>query len=635
MKIKSWNGHAINDGTNYRAAIQFSWGLPNLEPQMATRSNAAAVIGNVVFSQRILPPIEIQILNIGSLAALRLQLHQWFDSKDRTPYLLKVTDDDGTNERYLSAICVGLIQKGGSGGISFLAGLAQDGLADKHYRLRGTTPVVDTWNITASDQTHVITVTGEDEVYPILTIKPTGAKSGSSNPYKRWLPVRWNSTTGGVNYPMDVVNAGLDTAALVTGSKMQADGDDLRVEVNGLEVNRWLVNMNTSATSVWVNLTFAAKVELTLKTAVAGAGDVDTLEFNEATTNLPTSGILMIGSEAFTYTGKSDALKRVSGVTRSVKGTSAAAHSIGDTTWWVQNDVWLTYGNLSSSAPTVDDNYKPILNLSTSTNTSWVYAEFGEDDGLRTAAWVSYIITQNSIAYGGYRGNNTTNPWTYLGLQGNPYANYLNSNMYRYVFNPCGITNANFTNGEKAFSSTSAVWGAYIYSGTTSPLQRVEYTIAAPTLALTWQSWSQSVALTTGSRYVAINLQIGELTTRYGNVEVADVTLTLDSSSTPTITIGAEQGSYSLSCTITNQTTGEILGVTFVMDLNESLEVDTDLKKVTYLKNKTNQFQARSLVGGVRDAWLKLRVGNNTLKFTDIGTTAVTLTTTYEKRYYA
>jgi len=69
MKIKSWNGHAINDGTNYRAVIEFSWGLPSLEPQMAPRSNAAAVIGNVIFSQRILPPVKIQILNVSNLAA--------------------------------------------------------------------------------------------------------------------------------------------------------------------------------------------------------------------------------------------------------------------------------------------------------------------------------------------------------------------------------------------------------------------------------------------------------------------------------------------------------------------------------------------------------------------------------------
>jgi len=465
---------------------------------------------------------------------------------------------------------------------------------------------------------------------------PTGAKSGDANPYKRWLPMRWNSTTGGIDYPVDVVNAGLDTAALVSGSKMQADGDDLRIEVNGLEVNRWLVNMNTSATSVWINLTFSAKVELTLKTAVAGAGSVDTLEFNEVTTNLPNAGILMIGSEAFTYTGKSDALKRVSGVTRSVKGTSAAAHSVGDTTWWVQNDIFLTYGNLSASAPTVDDNYKPILNLTTSTNTSWVYAEFGEDDGLRTGAWVPRISQQTARYSTGYHGA-MANPWTNIGLNCQPYEDYTTAVMDWQLTNPCGITVADFSNGQKMTSHIDA-GDSVFFAGDIVSLRPghvvPEYRIPSPTIAYTWEAWSRTQSLTSGSITVELRLAVGEFKNHLGTLEVADVTLTLNSSNTPTITVGAEQGSYSLSCTITNQQTGDVLGVTFVMDIDESLEVDTDLKKVTYLKNKTNQFQARSLVGGVRDAWLKLRVGDNTLKFTDVGTTAVTLTTTYERRFY-
>jgi phage-related protein len=120
----------------------------------------------------------------------------------------------------------------------------------------------------------------------------------------------------------------------------------------------------------------------------------------------------------------------------------------------------------------------------------------------------------------------------------------------------------------------------------------------------------------------------------YAYVECDDVTVNLDSSNTPTATIGAEQGNYELACTITNETTGDAIQLNFSMELNEELEVDTDEKEVVYLANNSRQMQALTLVGGVRREWLPLQPGNNTLRFDDTGTTGVTVTITFEKRYY-
>ena len=85
---------------------------------------------------------------------------------------------------------------------------------------------------------------------------------------------------------------------------MQADGDDLRVWVNGIEVDRWLQDIDTATTQVWVNLDWQPLEEGSLATAVAATGAITTLDLNEDISGFPSNGVLIVGSEAFVYTGK-------------------------------------------------------------------------------------------------------------------------------------------------------------------------------------------------------------------------------------------------------------------------------------------------------------------------------------------
>src|SRR4030042_1660518 len=102
---------------------------------------------------------------------------------------------------------------------------------------------------------------------------------------------------------------------------------------------------------------------------------------------------------AFTYTGKNNALQRFAGCIRAARGTAAGAHGLGDTVWWVQHDIWILYGNAAATAPTVDGNYEPAFELDDSVNTSWVYAEFGENDGLRTGQWSPKVVIDTPYPY--------------------------------------------------------------------------------------------------------------------------------------------------------------------------------------------------------------------------------------------
>jgi hypothetical protein len=619
VRVVSWDGHNVNDGTDYTAALKGAPALPGVAAQWVGRSGRWPLISGV---ERPGLKLTLGVAIEGTDAvALRTQLQQWLDPEDETPKALVVEDDDGSDDRYVLALCEALQADPNGCGRIFVATLAVHGDA----RWRSTSDDVAVWSVTATGQTRVVTNGGQDDAYPRLTIEPTGSKTGSYN-YKRFIPLRWRVDAAASSYPVDVGNDSFNTAALVTAGKMQSDGDDLRVMVDGVEVDRWLDGINTTTTKVWVNLSFQGKQEATLVSAI-GAGDtVETLDVNEAVSGFPASGILMIDSEAFTYSGKNNALKRFTGVTRAAKGTTAAGHSGGATVWWCQREIWLLYGNAGASAPTVDDNYKPVFNLATSTNTSWDYDEFGENDGLRTGAWVSSEpVSEDHIWTANHEGE--ANPWEEMGL-----AAIEEMTAYWRLYNPCGITSANFQNGEKYKGTAINPWctAQICSSGAT---WTVQYTIPSPTANFTWESWSWSGALASGATYVG--LWLSSLDGSEGNVEVADVTLTLDSSHTPTLTIGAEQGNYSLACTLTNQTTGQAIALSYTMALNEELEVDSDAKTVIDLEDDSSQFQALTLVGGARRDWLPLRPGSNTLRFDDAGTSAVTVTVEWVKRYYS
>ena len=573
------------------------------------------------------------IIRGSSLRTLRDQLLRWFDPEAGgtgvpTPKKLVVEDSGGAGDRYVYAICESLVPAGEFVADVFMATLSVHG----DVRWRKTSETSSYKWVLASGTTWTVTNAGTDDAYPKILLQPTDAKTGSYL-YKRWLQVKWRASAPYSKYPVDITNDSFATDALVGAGKMQADGDDLRVWVDGVEVDRWLDGINTATTKVWCNLDFQANPAATLTANIAGGGTVDTIDVNESVAGFPSAGILAIDSEAFTYTGKNNSLQRFTGVVRAAKGTSMAAHSAGATVWWIQHDIWILYGNAAATVPTVNGHYEPAFELDHSVNTSWVYEEFGENDGLRPGQWASaalfdspYPYTANHAAY--------ADPWEEIGLRCVPTA----WGQYK-AYNPCGITNANFTNGEKWVEYlTASAFVVALKSSIDGTFWTTEYDIPIPSTTSTWEAWSRNEALGAGSLYVALDVR-NDLPAFVGydcRAEAADCTLTLDASYVPAISIGSEQANYVLACEIENTTTGDKIRVDFIMATGLQLTVDTDAKTVTFNDSVslTSEFQALTVVGGARRDWLPLRPGNNTLKFTDVGTVGVLVYTNYEERYY-
>jgi len=625
MKLVSWDGHNINDGTNYQAILDASaYGLPTIKPSLALRQGSWPLIAGIERPGNLVV-FEIYIRG-SSLATLQKQLMQWFDPDDETPKKLIGQDAAGGNTRYIYGICQSLDEIPFGAGKRFVVGIQVDG----DILWRETTPsAASTWNITATGQSKVVANNGEANCYPILTIETTGAKSGSY-PYSRFMAVHWRAGAAD-NYPVDIANDSLDTQIASTNFALSS-GNDLRVWIDGFEVDRWLDGPNTSTTKVWVNLDFAAFIALTLYSAI-GAGDT-TIKVNEsAISGMPNAGILQIDNEIIVYTSKSNTTKEFFGCSRGAKGSTAATHTITTAVKWIQHDITIVYGNAGAGTPPADSTIQPMFTLATSTNTSWDYDDFRVyPGGNKSAQWDGAAVYGTPSLYGGNH-NTGANPWAEIGitLDGSVEEGIL------YITNPCRITNANFQNGEK-YSSSGGWYNAEIRSRTSELIPNVtEDTITTPTVAATWQSWSDNEALATDSKAVGLWFSnVGESWApgTYFSLECADVTLTLNSGYTPQITIVAEQSNYSMDCQILNNTTGQAINLVLSMGLNEQLEVDTDNKTIIYLADGSNQFPALELVDGPRRDWLALAPGNNTLYYYETGVTGISIDIEWEERFY-
>lgn len=634
MKIVTWNSHAINDDVNYRATLApTAYSMPASDAVLVERVGRTQKFGAIRRSERQLD-IDIFILNDTNRKTLAEQLIGWFDPDDETPKALVVEDDGGGTHRQVMAIAEAVDDAGSYRHRKYHATLKIDG--DTLWTSVDSS--TDTWDITASGQTKNLTNAGDAPAYPKLTIRPTGAKPGGYT-FQRWIPIRWRVSDGAVMYPVDIFDNNLDTATLVGAGKMQADGDDVRVRVNGLEVNRWLQDMNNATTQCWISLDFQAKQEVTLSVDCASAGAITEISAalsSEGSTSIggfPESGTLMIDSEAFVYTGRDLSANKFTGVTRSANGTLAAAHDTTDTIWWVQNDVWLVYGDAAAATPVYTDQGKPIFNL-TSTNTSWDYDNFGINGGTRAAAWTPVMNGATQ-----YTANQATNAatWAELGIM----CQDRNSKSgYMSLMNPCEITVSNFQNGEYFVMTGSQTYfnpviGEY-HPGSVSGWD-VSTGLGITPVLDTWTAWNKSVSMVagaTGVRLFMSTVQPDPWVDVDLYLECADVTLTLNSSNTPLITLGAESSIYFLDCTIKNNTTAESISLDFTMSLNTNLVVDTDAKTVIFLEDGSNQYQALTLVGSLRRDWLKLLPGVNEIVYTETSATAMTIDFDWKDRHY-
>lgn len=640
MNVLTWNGYDINDDVSYVTGLTSPvLGNAPVQAQTVARHGRFPLVGGVARPDRVFMLTVIVVSATPDTA--RASLRTIFETESGEIKTLVIEGDDGT-EQYVQAVCEAFYEEDEVGNVFFAMLRVHD---DPSWQ--STALQTDTETVTASDQEWTITNAGDQIARPTITITPTTTQP-NTNAYRRFVAVNWRGD-GAANYPTDIMNNAFDTAALVTGSKMQADGDDIRVLVNGVAVDYWLDDINTDNTSVWVSLNWQKAVPMTLAAAVAASGSVETIDVNEAIDALPSSGILLIESELFLYSSKNNSLKRFTILARAAHGTAEGGHSASTAVAWIQHRIEVQYGNSSLTSYPSLARTEPIFDLTASTNAVWDYLDFGEISApaelpvwQRPGTWQrapSYALANGRYLYTPYTESQYTtaptgdpysaNPYEVIGL----YESFAQPITWTLIA-PYPITRANFQDGYKRAEDSLSAWNASVQSRSNNGFLVTEYAVPVPTLAATWQAWSQDIDPLGLSSANTIILSLAPTATLADAhyVEAGRVTLEFDTDYTPTVYLAPEQGNYTIDATLTHVESGWALKISYAGGIDVSLIINTDNGEVTTTADGSNQFQAVRRFPRPRVEWLPLLPGTNTLKWTEVGVVEVDVTFEWRER---
>lgn len=646
LKLTTWDSsHNINDVTNYEAG---------LTPEVVMPSAMATFIdlgqGDPILAGKTLDGgyLTFYILLRGSLETQRDTINGWFRANDFTFRKLVAQDLDNANkEWYVEGYPVTPPILSAESASKYTVTLA----LKQPYWIESSQQT-DTWSITAGTETQPITSVGNMPALPLFEITAIQAKSSNGIAYKTFYAIH-TSGYGATKIPVDITGGGLDTAALTT-AKMRADGFDVGVNINGVYVDRWfgegLHAFDTIDTTIWANMSFKPAPTMTLSVALDGITTPATLKvaYTDAAITLPQNSTVQIGTELITYSSYTvDAATKIITFVptlRAAKGSSIAAHSIAAAVYWIENEVWLTYGNASATAPVINDANKPILDLAISDNSTWKYLLFGDAAGLRSGAPVLQKTGINPNAYG-FTGNEDTNvsPYTDAGIKlSSKVGNFSlidddSRTRIEWMFNhPGGISN--FAAAGKAYQ-VGTRWPSYAITNRGFLIgnlpSSIYYVIPAPSIAAVWQAiTSINVAISNNSKNVYFASTGGQGSTLpmpYSMVQLTEVTLT--NYAPPTVTpMGVEQANYKLSGSLLNDTTDEsIIFNDLITKTSNKITIDCENQEVYSADGK----RLRGMIqfgGAKRDEWMTLVAGANSLVFTDTGTVEVTIVTKWRGR---
>lgn len=211
-EIYTWDGHEVNDGTNYyawfdRSANSFFKQADGPSNELK-RANNTPVIGNIDPQSKLM---RIVIDPRGTFTSQIDILNQWFNTHDKTLKRLVIKDKDASDRQWYV-----MARPEGQPAAYFDTGVV--------FTLRVPDPIwrtvtvnTSTWTITSTPATWLkdVTILGNRDSFPIFKVKPTSAKSGG---FAEWIfrgyynPITDKSYS---NTPFDITNDAWDTAALV------------------------------------------------------------------------------------------------------------------------------------------------------------------------------------------------------------------------------------------------------------------------------------------------------------------------------------------------------------------------------------------------------------------------------------
>lgn len=649
LSILSWSSTDlaettdINNGTDFKAWYDANQVLvPERSGIYQARSNRNPKLAGVTTND---VDFTFKIQCKGTFHTQRETIKKYFSPESYAIGTLKFADTANTNKEWYIKGMPTRVNEETPGVMAVTLGL------DEPY-LRSVLDSTSSWAVTATGQTTDVTVTGNMNSHPVITITPTSGKTADFQ-YSRWVAIYNPSGEAFTNYPFDF--GGFDTAALVSANKMQSAGQDLRLRIGGTEVPRWLGTTdgrgaNTTDTAIWGTIDLAPVTDIYLKIAVDSTSTTFVIDrdLTDPAAFLrvkdAANKVIMFESEAIIYSSLIALTGNMVVTQRGAKGTSAASHAKGIVGHHIQFDSWVMYGSSDAESQSVNDEGKPMIELH-STNTSWIYTNYWTTtNAARPGSWLPSVTVagtgRKSTYYTADHATNAT-PASEMGMSLIPYQmlNIWKTDQAEVVWrltNSSGILSVQ-ASGEKYRKTTgwAGTAGLQFYN-TISRVWQTADNQASPTSDSSWTAFTIASTDTGALSPMPYSIQfilsgsISGSSANSNSIEFDGVTLALDSSGIPVKTIGAETSQYRIDATITNTTTGEAITLDWLMALNRVLTIDCDAKTVTYDDN-TNAFGAITL-STVRDEWLDLRNGSNTLQYDETGAAGLTLSIEFENR---
>lgn len=165
---------------------------------------------------------------------------------------------------------------------------------------------------------------------------------------------------------------------------LMPNGDDCRVWINDVEVERYLAAWNSSSSEVWTNLTMPPAVILTATSAATASVPATggSIQFVEGVSSLPSKGFIAWGDEIIGYTGKSG--KTITGIVRGVWGTTAASHAVTVPVYGNPVKYLVAAGYAKATPGQAPTQRRPAIQLdgsSPSSNQTWKWGDENSSTG--------------------------------------------------------------------------------------------------------------------------------------------------------------------------------------------------------------------------------------------------------------
>lgn len=193
-----------------------------------------------------------------------------------------------------------------------------------------------------------------------------------------WLPASANGgtsatvatliTAGGIAHTTAQVSAIQPSGALLSG-------DDLRVWIDDVEVNRWLVNWNSAASDVVANVTAPKALKKTLSAAITTSSPG--ADFNEGALDIQVPCIMAFENELIYCPTKT--ARGVQFGARGVHGTTSAAHALGTFAYGNPQLITVAVGKATAGAPPAPTGKRPAPQLPGSQNIQWKWGDQADD----------------------------------------------------------------------------------------------------------------------------------------------------------------------------------------------------------------------------------------------------------------